>query len=237
MQLYFLYLSRRLWQVVLGLAAMPLCALVAAVLLTFQKYESAAVNTLTMNHGLVVLPFVLLTSTVLLSAVLILADHERLERASQLAGLREICYQGLQRSKRFCDNEAANVVLSAKAEVMEQEGITADFAVSLPKELSVADADLAALLGNALDNAIEGVQNAPTKKVILCCSVDKGLLMLRLENPVGGKVNPDLSTTKKGKTVHGFGLPGMREIARQYHGTLEAGMEGGQFILIICLMV
>ena len=184
MQLYFLYLSRRLWQVVLGLAAMPLCALVAAVLLTFQKYESAAVNTLTMNHGLVVLPFVLLTSTVLLSAVLILADHERLERASQLAGLREICYQGLQRSKRFCDNEAANVVLSAKAEVMEQEGITADFAVSLPKELSVADTDLAALLGNALDNAIEGVQNAPTKKVILCCSVDKGLLMLRLENPL-----------------------------------------------------
>lgn len=81
------HLSRRLWQVVLGLAAMPLCALVAVVLLTFQKYESAAVNTLAMNQGLVVLPFVLLTSIVLLSAVLILADHERLERASQLAGL------------------------------------------------------------------------------------------------------------------------------------------------------
>ena len=84
------HLSRRLWQVVLGLAAMPLCALVAVVLLTFQKYESAAVNTLAMHQGLVVLPFVLLTSIVLLSAVLILADHERLERASQLAGLREV---------------------------------------------------------------------------------------------------------------------------------------------------
>lgn len=277
------HLSRRLWQVVLGLAAMPLCALVAVVLLTFQKYESAAVNTLAMNQGLVVLPFVLLTSTVLLSAVLILADHERLERDSQLAGLREVYYQGLQQqerqvrtlrhdlrnhltvilgllkkrdtqeaigyleqlsssqalqgSKRFCDNEAANVVLSAKAEVMEQEGITVDFAVSLPKELSVADTDLAALLGNALDNAIEGVQNAPTKKIILRCRVDKGLLMLRLENPVGGKVNPDLSTTKKEKTAHGFGLPGMREIARRYQGTLEAGMVDGQFILIVCLMV
>ena len=253
------------------------------VLLTFQKYESAAVNTLAMNQGLVVLPFVLLTSIVLLSAVLILADHERLERASQLAGLREVYYQGLQQqerqvrtlrhdlrnhltvilgllkkrdtqgaigyleqmasspalqgSKRFCDNEAANVVLSAKAEVMEQEGITADFAVSLPKELSVADTDLAALLGNALDNAIEGVQNATTKKIIFRCRVDKGLLMLRLENPVGGEVNPDLSTTKKEKTSHGFGLPGMREIARRYHGTLEAGVENGQFILIVCLMI
>lgn len=143
----------------------------------------------------------------------------------------------LQGRKRFCENEAANVVLSAKAEVMEQEGITADFAVALPKELSVTDTDLAALLGNALDNAIEGVQNAAAKKITLRCRVDKGLLMLRLENPVGGEVNPDLSTTKRDKTSHGFGLPGMREIARRYHGTLDANVENGQFLLIVCLMV
>lgn len=93
-------LSRRLWQVVLGLAAMPLCALAAVVLLTFQKYESAAVNTLALNQGLVVLPFVLITSVVLLAAVRILADHERLERASQLAGLREVYYQGLRQQEQ-----------------------------------------------------------------------------------------------------------------------------------------
>lgn len=276
-------LSSRLWQVVLGLAAMPLCALAAVVLLTFQKYESAAVNALALNQGLVVLPFVLLTSIMLLFAVLILADHERLERASELAGLREVYYQGLrqqesqvrqlrhdlrnhltvifgllekedtqeaigyleqmigssalQHSKRFCDNEAANVVLSAKAETMEQKGITANFAVSLPKDLSVADTDLAALLGNALDNAMDGVQNAAAKYVTLRCRVNKGLLMLRLENPTGRGVNPDFSTTKQDKASHGFGLPGMREIARRYHGTLEASVEDGQFILIVCLMV
>ena len=274
------HLSRRLWQVVLGLAAMPLCALVAVVLLTFQKYESVAVNTLAMNQGLVVLPFVLLTSIVLLFDVLILANHERLERASQLAGLREVYYQGLQQQenqvrqlrhdlrnhltvvqgllekgdtqgavgyleqmagsralrgrKRFCDNEAANVVLSAKAETMEQLGITTDFAASLPKELSVADTDLAALLGNALDNAIEGVQNAVVKKITLRCRVDKGLLMLRLENPVGGAVTPDLSTTKADKASHGFGIPGMREIAERYGGSLNAGVRNGNFELVVC---
>lgn len=170
---------------VLGLAAMPLCALVAVVLLTFQKYHSDAVNTLAMNQGLVVLPFVLLTSIVLLFAVLILADHQRLERANQLSGLREVYYQGLRQQesqvrqlrhdlrnhltviqglleksdpqgaidyleqmagspalqgrRRFCDNETANVVLSSKAETMERMGIEMDFAVSLPRDLSVAD--------------------------------------------------------------------------------------------------
>lgn len=277
------HLTRRLWQVVLGLAVMPLCALIAVVLLTFQKYESAAVNALALNQGLVVLPFVLVTSLVLLVAILILADHERLERASQLAGLREVYYQGLQQQerqvrqlrhdmrnhltvvqgllergdtqgavgyleqmagsqalqgvRRFCENESANVVLSAKAEAMEQAGITADFAVSLPKDLPVADTDLAALLGNALDNAIEGVQNAAVKKITLRCRVDKGLLMLRLENPVGGEVNPDLSTTKADKFSHGFGIPGMREIAERYHGTLDADVKDGCFILFICLMI
>lgn len=277
------HLTRRLWQVVLGLASMPLCALIAVVLLTFQKYESAAVNTLALNQGLWVLPFVLVTSLVLLVAILILADHERLERASQLAGLREVYYQGLQQQerqvrqlrhdmrnhltvvqgllergdtqgavgyleqmagsqalqgvRRFCENESANVVLSAKAEAMEQAGITADFAVSLPKDLPVADTDLVALLGNALDNAIEGVQNAAVKKITLRCRVDKGLLMLRLENPVGGEVNPDLSTTKADKFSHGFGIPGMREIAERYHGTLDADVKDGCFILFICLMI
>ena len=277
------HLTRRLWQVVLGLASMPLCALIAVVLLTFQKYESTAVNTLALNQGLVVLPFVLVTSLVLLFAILILSDYERLERANQLAGLREVYYQGLQQQekqirqlrhdlrnhltivqgllekgdtqgaagyleqmagsqalqgvRRFCENETANVVLSAKAEAMEQAGITADFAVSLPRELPVADMDLAALLGNALDNAMEGVKSAGERKITLRCKVNKGMLMLRVENPIGGAVNPDLATTKADKSDHGFGIPGMREIAERYHGTLDADVKDGCFILLICLVI
>ena len=277
------HLTRRLWQVVLGLASMPLCALIAVVLLTFQKYESAAVNTLALNQGLLVLPFVLVTSLVLLVAILILADHERLERASQLAGLREVYYQGLQQQerqvrqlrhdmrnhltvvqgllergdtqgavgyleqmagsqalqgvRRFCENESANVVLSAKAEAMEQAGITADFAVSLPRELPVADMDLAALLGNALDNAMEGVKNAEEKRITLRCKANKGILMLRVENPIGATVNPDLATTKADKFAHGFGIPGMREIADRYNGTMETGIKDNCFVLMVCLLI
>ena len=276
-------LSRRLWKLVLALAAMPLYALIAVVLLTFQKYESDAVSALALNQGLAVLPFVLVTSIVLLFAVLILADHERLEQSSRLAGLREVYYQGLRQQerqvrqlrhdlrnhltvvqgllekgdaqgaagyldqlsgspalrggRRFCENETANVVLAAKAEIMERSGITADFAVSLPRELPVADTDLAALLGNALDNAIEGVEGTGEKRITLRCRVDKGLLMLRVENPVGTEINPDLATTKADKSAHGFGIPGMREIAERYHGTLEVGVADNQFTLVVCLIV
>lgn len=120
---------------------------------------------------------------------------------------------------------------------MEQAGITAAFTVSLPRELPVADMDLAALLGNALDNAMEGVKSAEERKITLRCKVNKGMLMLRVENPIGAAVNPDLATTKADKSAHGFGIPGMREITERYHGTLDADVKDGCFILLICLVI
>ena len=274
-------LSRRLWKLVLGLAAMPLCALVAVVLLTFRRYDSIEVNTVAMYQGMVVLPFVFLTSLVLLFAILILADHERLEQAERLTGVREVYYQGLRQqetqvrrlrhdlrnhltavrglleqgdeqgaigyldqiagspalrgTRRLCENEAANAVLTAKAEAMEREGVAADFAVSLPRDLPVADMDLCALLGNALDNALEGTRDAGERRITVRCKADKGLFMLRVENTLGGAVQPDLATTKADKAAHGFGIPGMREIAERYGGTLDAGAREGAFELVVCL--
>lgn len=276
-------LSPRLWRLTLGLAAMPFCALAAVVLLTYTKYDSPAAYTQAMNLGLVVLPFVLLTSVVLLFAVLILADHERLEQASRLASVREVYYQGLRQqerqvrtlrhdlrnhltvvrgrleqgdtagalsyleelsgspalsgTRRICENETANAVLTAKSEAMRQAGLTPDFAVSLPEALPLSDTDLAALLGNALDNAMEAAVRTEDKTVTVRCRVQKGLFMLRVDNALAGPLAADLPTTKADKTAHGLGLPGMREIAGRCGGTLEAGARNGRFQLLVCIPV
>ncbi len=273
-------LSRQLWKLVLGLSAMPLCALIAVVLLTYEHHSSALVDALAKNQGLVVLPFAFLTSLALLFAMTILAGHQRLEEASRLTGLREVYYQNLQQQERqvrtlrhdlrnhltvvrglleggdaqgalgyldqiagspalrgtmrLCENETANVVLAAKAEEMAREGLTGDFAVSLPKELPVADTDLCALLGNALDNAMEAARQSADKRIIVRCRAEKELFMLRLENAVGQAVRPDLSTTKADKSAHGFGLAGMREIAERCGGTMEARVQAGRFELVVC---
>lgn len=276
-------LSHRLWRLVLGLSAMPFCALAAVVLLTYTKYDSPAAYSQAMNLGMVVLPFVLLTSVMLLRAILVLSDHEKLERSSQLASMREIYYQGLchqerqvrtlrhdlrnhltvirgrleqgdtagalsyleelsgsaalRGTQRICDNSTANAVLTAKAEALRQSGVEPDFVVSLPENLPLADTDLTALLGNALDNAAEGIQGAAEPRVSVRCKVDKGLFMLRVENSIGTPVKPDLSTTKADKSAHGFGLPGMQEIAVRYGGTLSAKTQGKQFELLVCIPV
>lgn len=274
-------LSRRLWKLVLGLTSMPFCALAAVILLTYQRYDSPAVNSLSMRQGLVILPFVLLTSVVLLLTILTLADYEHLAQEKQLASLREIYYQGIQReqtqvrtlrhdlrnhltvlqdliesgktekaedyvkqilgtpalrgSRQLCDNGAANAVLAAKAEEITRLGLEGDFQVSLPEALPIADMDLCALLGNALDNAMEAAVKAQDKKISLRCRADKGMLMLKVTNALAGDERENFATTKADKKHHGFGLAGMREIAKRYGGTLEAATDGGSFVLLVCL--
>lgn len=274
-------LSRRLWKLVLGLASMPFCVLVAVILLTYQRNDSPDIDSLSLRQGLVTLPIVFLTSVVLLLAILALADYEHLAQEKQLASLREIYYQGIQReqtqvrtlrhdlrnhltvlqdliesgktekaedyvtqilgtpalrgSRQLCDNGTANAVLAAKVEEMARLRLEEDFQVSLPEALPIADMDLCALLGYALDNAMEAAVKARDKKISLRCRVSKGMLMLKVTNALAGDEREDLATTKADKKHHGFGLAGMREIARRYGGTMETEADGGYFVLLVCL--
>ncbi len=274
-------LAPRLWRLVAGLAAMPVCALVAVVLLAWRRYESPSAARLALTQGAVVLPFVLVTAVLLLLAVGVLAEHQRLEQAERLAGLREMYYEGLRRQEaplrrlrhdlrnhltvvrgqlargdaaaaaayldalagspalqgggRLCAHETANAVLAAKRAEMEQAGVRADFRVSLPERLPLADTDVCALLGNALDNALEGARRCRDPWVRVRCRAEQGLLMLQVENPAEGPLRPNLATTKPDRDAHGLGLPILREIAARYGGSVEAAAADGRFRLVACL--
>lgn len=274
-------LSRRLWSLVFALSLMPLAALASTVLLTYPRYESEDVLDVSLRVGLGVLPFVLVTSIVLLAAIIVLARQQALEEAGYLASLRENYYENLRaqdaslrqlrhdlrnhitaasgllelgkvdearayldelgesralsRPRRFCENETVNIVLAAKADALAQSGIAADFQVALPADLAIADTDLCALLGNALDNAREGAAGIAGATVRLRCRIDKGLFMLAVDNPTRGDVRPDLATTKRNKRAHGHGLASMRNIAARYSGTLETRVKPRSFHLLVCL--
>lgn len=143
--------------------------------------------------------------------------------------------KALQGTHHICENELANVVLCAKREEIERRGLLSDFQISLPRGLQIADIDLCALLGNALDNAMEAAEKALDKQIIIRCRLDKGLFMLQVENALVGDEHPDLSTTKKNKADHGFGITGMREITQRYGGSLETKVENRKFELIVCI--
>ncbi|MDO5574632.1 MAG: GHKL domain-containing protein [bacterium] len=144
----------------------------------------------------------------------------------------------LHSTKRICQNEIANVVLTEKMEIMENNGLTADFLVTLPSQLPVSDTDLCALLGNALDNAIEAGKQAESKTIIVRARADCGMFMLRVENSFADApdfVDGAFATTKENQSLHGFGIRGMQEIAARYSGTVETRVSDHRFELVTCL--
>ena len=141
----------------------------------------------------------------------------------------------LSGGRRICAHETANAVLSVKLGEMERLGIPADLQVNLPEKLDISDTDLCALLGNALDNAMEACAKVKAPDIRLRCRMDKGMLMLMVSNPLSGDEKPGLGTTKADGKNHGFGLPGMAEIARRCGGSLDTRTEDGRFELIACI--
>lgn len=149
-----------------------------------------------------------------------------------------VCSPALSGGRRICENDTANAVFASKLDALTQAGLVADFAAALPQALPLAASDLTALLGNALDNAIEAAASASDKRIRLRARADKGMLMLRVENAYAGErhgQNGAFATTKTDARAHGLGLSGMREIASRCGGTLDARAENGRFELIVCL--
>ena len=62
-------------------------------------------------------------------------------------------------------------------------------------------------------NTKEAAVKAPDKRITLRCRVEKGVLMLKVSNALTGEETAELRSTKADSARHGFGLPGMREIA------------------------
>ena len=124
------FLPERLWKIILRLSLMPLCTLIALVSLTYARYFSDAAYVQVMQLGLVILPFIFLTSFAILAAISALANHEQLERAKQLSEMREAYYQNLQQqenSLRHMRHDMRNHLSTVRALL---EGKNTDEAVS-----------------------------------------------------------------------------------------------------------
>ena len=109
-------------------------------------------------------------------------------------------------------------------------------------ELSIKDADLCVLLGNAFDNALEAsrfVENG-RKEIWVAFQYIKGSLYIQIKNIYEGdvKLSADRKIlSRKEESGHGFGLYSMERITEKYHGRMDIKSGGGLFtveILIHC---
>lgn len=141
----------------------------------------------------------------------------------------------------YTENIVLDTVLSAKIQEASRQQINIIPAVALYGTLAIKTIDLALLLGNALDNAIEAtvkVSEPERKKIWLTMKLQENILHIVIKNPVKEKVpihNQNVPTSKQNKELHGLGITNMKTIVDKYRGTFDIRCSEQQFILNIVL--
>ncbi len=98
--------------------------------------------------------------------------------------------------------------------------------------------DLSVILGNALDNAIEAVENLSEdqRSINLNIYFEMEYIVIKLNNMYNASIiNEDLSTTKEDTKNHGYGLGNIKFIVKKYDGILKINKENSEFKLNVAL--
>ena len=139
-------------------------------------------------------------------------------------------------------NEALDTILTEKSLACSGEGIVLTVMADGSALDFMTPADVYALFGNALDNAIEavrGVGDEERRTITLSVRRLKRMVAVSVENYYSGvtRFSDDglPITSKRDRSNHGFGVRSMRAIAERYGGSLHAGVQDGVFYLNVLL--
>ena len=112
--------------------------------------------------------------------------------------------------------------------------------IEYPQHTNIRSADLVAIIGNLLDNALEAVEGTEGNLRFINLTIRRinEMLIIKLEN--GCKAEPtvadgDLQTSKTDKTLHGWGLQSVRTVAERYDGTIETEYGNHTFRAVVTL--
>lgn len=143
----------------------------------------------------------------------------------------------------YTDNEALNTILAEKGLVCRERGIAFNCAVDDVDLGFIRLPDLYALLGNAVDNAIEyvtGLEDPEKRSVAVRIERVGSFVGIQAVNPYLGAELSDgrlPETSKSNIHDHGFGLKSIRYLAEKYGGNMELDASGGLFTLQILLPI
>lgn len=140
-------------------------------------------------------------------------------------------------------NTVLDTILTTKSSVCTAHGITLT-CVADGTSLGFMDPmSLAALVGNALDNAIESVLTLPDDErrlIQVAVYAKDSFVVMRFENYFEGALEftDRLPRTTKGDRLHhGYGLVSMRQVAQERGGSLTVQAQDNWFVLSVLIPI
>lgn len=126
-------------------------------------------------------------------------------------------------------NRMADAILNSKLSLAAQKEIQVKAEAKIPAALTVSEVDLAIVIGNLLDNAIDACMELPPERRLIRIYMEmKGsYLYLSLTNTAGGRKKHSFATTKG--EGHGFGLARVDDVVKKHGGYIRRASEDEAF--------
>lgn len=196
----------------------------------FELMESSLKTTKAMRHDL----------RNHLSVIYALVEKE--ERGAALKHLAKMTDIYDDKKQYACtENIDIDSILNFKIQAAEQQNIKIALDLSIPKKMNIPSFDLAIIMGNLLDNAIEAVAELEKERQIKTkINYDKGRLIILVENPYQGervKVGNRYLTTNKEPSQHGLGLENVKSVLQKYNGSMGITQQSNIFSVSLLLFV
>lgn len=164
-------------------------------------------------------------------------ENGRLEHAQEY--IREICSEIEKGSvTSFCENETANLILSAYAKRAQEQGIPFRARAAIPQAVPISGSDLCVLLSNALENALCACQKLAKKEqgtIEVTAYKKNGTLFLQFVNSFDGDITFEHGIPVTDNPGHGIGVRSICAVVERYGGFYSFLTEGSRFILRISL--
>lgn len=124
-------------------------------------------------------------------------------------------------------------ILNVKFEEIKNQGIDFKYDVKIPEGIKLPEFEVITILGNLLDNAIEGVKLIKDNRYIeVFISYKDSNLLIKIVNTFDGLVikdNKGFVSRKEEKTYHGIGLENVREQVEKSNGYMNIDTDNGMF--------
>jgi hypothetical protein len=141
-------------------------------------------------------------------------------------------------SQDYCKNPIANSLFNLYADRAEKENIRPEFHVNIPEDIGIENVDLTCVLGNALENALEGCLRLPAKackEIIVTTKFIDRRLRIQVENTCRTDIEfiEELPVTQK--QGGGTGTKSILYTAEEYDGAAGFSVRNGIFITQIVM--
>ncbi len=139
-----------------------------------------------------------------------------------------LCYTG---------NNAVDSIVNIKGSLARSYGIEFICKVNIITGIKADELELCRIIGNGLDNAIEGCQRVtdPKKHILISITEDREKLFIVITNTSEKVDTSSLVSSKKDSGLHGVGISSIRSSADRLGGLVKFDYEDGVFELNVMI--